>query len=242
EIADAMQTGRVAFDAEHELGIRKNQAQGSLDPGVEATGCMPISIEREQRLEVRPADWTPPGPASQSRQNLRRARLILIGADKDPAAARCIAGPGRIVRAGYDELLEVRKSGFVDRVECRPQEWLQDVVGLSVVLLDESDADLVRTGFDPDASLEPRFERLAAGDRVLRGEGGIFPAADRGLENTRAVDEDFDLVRFFKAARHFHAVAREHGFERVFGVERKVVAGNESAARAEREAFDVLVL
>ncbi len=72
-------------------------------------------------------------------------------------------------------------------------------------------------------SLQARFQHFAAGDRVLRGGVGVVLAADGRLKHALAIDENFDPVRLLEAARHLHAVAREHDFEGVFAIQREVM-------------------
>src|SRR5690606_18982753 len=85
-------------------------------------------------------------------------------------------------------------------------------------------SDLVRARADRHGELED-FGRAAAAAAL----------ADPAGRGAHAVDRDLDLVRLARGALHLDV-------ERVFGIEREVALHAQSAARAERQPVDGLVL
>ena len=67
-------------------------------------------------------------------------------------------------------------------------------------------------------------------------------AANRRREHAHAVDADLELMRPLEPRHVTHDVLQQDDVEFVGGVEREVVADEDAAARAERQAFDVIGL
>ena len=70
----------------------------------------------------------------------------------------------------------------------------------------------------------------------------VFVAADRRQEHALAVDADLELVRPLEPRHVADDVLQEDDVEFVGRVEREVVPDEHAAARAERQAFDVIAL
>ena len=101
----------------------------------------------------------------------------------------------------------------------------------------------MRPGLHRNADGQLLVEIRAEFARVLRPsctKSSWPPAVTR---RTRfAVQADLDLVRIFHAAHQIERIAPQADLNDVFAVERKVVLHQNSAAGAERQTFDVLVL
>ena len=110
------------------------------------------------------------------------------------------------------------------------------------ILSKERDADIVWSGLDGDAALQSRVDRIRRRCEVGVGHLVIFFAADRSDEYAFAIDRDFQLMRPFQALHVAHDIAQQENPEVVLAVEREVVMDQESAARAQRQSFDVVVL
>ncbi len=213
---------RLALDPIQELRAHEQTLERELDARVEAAVCAALLVEWHQILEVGVGNRAPIRAPRELSQDLARARRLLgrvrRTANEDSLAARRVAGPGRRVRSANRRDRDGGQRAAA--AHARAQQALVE----RLRALDESDADEMRPG--RDRHLEQRV--IAAAPRNDHG-------ADRLRAGAHAVDADLDLVLVARRARGFD-------LERIRRVERKVALDRESAARAERQLIDALVL
>ena len=180
----------------------------------------PVAIELQQRLHVGTGGGNRPavGARGERRQDLARARR-LVGcrrrrADEQAPAARRVAGPGRVERAGDGDLRDAgrarRRRG---RRRPRPRVRVRD---------DQRGRDRVRSRRHLQARRAASLQRRRACRRGSR------------RDRRRAVRPP--------AAPPRRAAAGLPDLQVVLGVERERVANDDAAARAERQPVDVRVL
>ncbi len=90
--------------------------------------------------------------------------------------------------------------------------------------------------------MQARIQRVFGDAQVGVGHFIVFLAAHGGQENARAVDGDFELMRLLQPRDVAYDVLQQRDAEIILGVQREVVMNQDSAARAQREAFDVILL
>src|SRR5439155_9645099 len=97
------EAGRIGLEAIEELGVHEHARERTLNARLEAGRTTGSPIEAQQRRHVVSRQRPPVGPASQSGQDLRRARLLLLTArrvtDKEGPSARRLGGPLSVVGA-----------------------------------------------------------------------------------------------------------------------------------------------
>ena len=101
---DAVRVGALGLDAEQEIRVDQEPADGELDPGLEAAILLAAVIEkREQGVDVLFAGGAAIGTIGQLRDDpLGARRLLRLSrrlADENAAAAGRVARTGRVVRA-----------------------------------------------------------------------------------------------------------------------------------------------
>ena len=207
--------GRIAFDAQEEIGVDEHPLERELDAGVKAAAARAAAVEEaEQRLDVVRRHGTAIGAPRQTRHDLGGARpLVRIRrgcgvrpADEDRAAARRIPRTGDVVRPadGHRADRGVPVIHLVVRQDLARLPRLQDPFRLPDVA-DERHADHARPRLDRHADLQP-IVRLVQVRLPLRVSGlgdregdrrGPAPglAADREPLDQLAVDADVELLR-----------------------------------------------
>src|SRR5262249_31950500 len=91
--------GRIALDAEHELGADEHARQRHLDAGVEVAVSARFPIQPHRPGEVRLGDGPAIGSAHQGRENLLRRAVVLNWIDGRWSAAcpaEASGGGGRL--------------------------------------------------------------------------------------------------------------------------------------------------
>ena len=236
---------RIALDAEQELGTHQQPPERHFDAAIEAAFGAPPVVEHKDPLDVFVGNGPAVGPSRDGRQDLPRARgLLLRGragfrtAGEDAVAARRPfdrPGAARFVRPRDRQALDV---GLEARIASRtltgerPQVQLADSLRLRRGLAQEGDADLVRPGGDRRPHLEGLDLRRIETARIV----GIGRLADGQQRDPLAVDGDLQVVRL-DAQRPVR-----QNLEDVLGVLGKVVVDDHAAAGAERQPFHAPVL
>ena len=240
------QVRRIGLDPEHEVGTRQDVLQRRLNAGLEGSTAPRRLVEPQCVLDVgigrRPAIRVPrqrrDDPAGAPRFVGTRRRP----AHEDAAAARRIAGAGRIQRTGDREHLDVGTAGPVERVVRAAQVRLQPDAIDTGQRLDKRHAHRVRAGLDGDAETQARFHRVAGRRRFLERRREIGLAADGRDVHPLPVNRVLDLVGILQAAHHAQVGAHQRRLEDVLAVERKRMARERAADGPQRQTFDVLVL
>ena len=109
-------------------------------------------------------------------------------------------------------------------------------------LLNEGDRYEVGPGLHGNADPQARVNSIACVRRRLEQRGKIFQPSDFRGVHTIPVDREFDFMTGFEAAHDVQIRSIEVGLQKIFAVDREVVANSCAADRAERHAFDVLIL
>jgi hypothetical protein len=100
----------------------------------------------------------------------------------------------------------------------------------------------VRAGGDLDARFQPVVDLVGRLGHVLVRRQVVFLPADLRRKHPLAVDGDLELVRKLEPDHVADDVTEEEDGEFVFGVLRKLVLEEQTAAGAERQPFDVFLL
>ena len=188
-------------------GLTRSRSSAARMPASKSPSARALVIEAEQRLNVlvgrRPAIRT----SSQRRQNLRRARRLLVPAGgmahEDAAAAGRILRHRAVVRpANQQRRDEQRDAGDVGLTVPNRNAIRSEPLGL-----DRSDLTMVattwwrpafsgtRTCNASSASLRGFFAPGRSESARRRGCGELSAAADRERADSRAVHTNLDLVR-----------------------------------------------
>ena len=159
-------------------------------------------------------------------------------AGEDPAPARRVARSGRLERTADGHGLEARHAVGVHRVQ-RRQIRLQQRRRQRVRLLDEGHADGARAGLDRHPHLHPRFDDLDGVVGTHQRGLVVLGRPHRHQVHALAVHADLDLVRRGQPSDEADVRPPQLGLDHVLAVERKRVANQRAAARAERQSIDV---
>jgi hypothetical protein len=119
---------------------------------------------------------------------------------------------------------------------------LQGLVRFREVAADEGHRHRVRAGLDRYLGLEAFVDLVRRLRHVRVGREIVFGAADLREEHALAVDRDLELVGEFEPGHVADDVAQQKDVELVGGVLREGVREPEPAARAQRQAFDLIFL
>ena len=138
-------------------------------------------------------------------------------------------------------MLDERDPVHVLHVEVA-RERLQRLDRLGRVLPDEGDADGPRAGFHVDARAQPLVEGVFRQREVGVRQLVVFVAAHRRREDALAVDTDLEHMGPLEPGHVADDVLQQIDAEVVVGIEREVVVNHDAAARAERQAVDVVGL
>ncbi len=234
--------GRLALEAEDEVGAGQNGLHGGPDAVVEAALLAAAdAVHAHQTLNVVLADWPAVGLARQPGDDGlgtgQLVGLVLRRARQDAGARRALGQPGHRVRTVDGQVAQMRQGGDAGHVGVADIDQallgrLHDVVDRAVGLLDECRRDALRAGLDLDLG----------GAQVGRE---LEPRRDVEQRRLLAVDRDLDLLRTLQlvlSVEHRQARVVEAHTEDVFAVHREVVHDRDAAARAERRALDVAQL
>ena len=165
---------RIAFDAEQKLRIHQDRAQRHFDARFEIAFRARLAIELQRRF-ADPSSST----GRRYARRIRSARICLaqlffvrrpVGlADENPAAARRVAGPVGLERAGDRNLVDRRRDARM------PVQVEVHLIRLPLGfqqrrrILQKRHAQLVRPGRHLDARLQIRVDRLM----LLVSAGGL---------------------------------------------------------------------
>ena len=234
--------GRLGLSSVDELDVGEDALQRGLDAVVEGALLRAArAIELHQRVHVRGRRGTTERALGQRGDDGARAALFLASrgalprlAGEDPAAAR---GVGRTLgvertfdRHLTDVRIELEPRNLARRVHRAHERPVQFRAG-QIVGRDEGHADVMQTGLDRNARRGSPVA-LCAFDFLVPVEQLHALAVDRDLELlARDLTED---------GREVPGDALDA--ECVVAVGRKLVRDQNAAARAERQAFDVVVL
>ena len=242
-----LEARRLDLDAVDEPRIGENPLQPHLDAGLEAAAVLPAHpVEAHDGVEVRGARRPPVGAADEGRQDLLGAGVLVAGAarpaDEDAAAARRVAGPGRVVGAVDTQAADVGMEGEArqpSRLDGAAQERVVQVETGREVRGEERDADGVRTGGDR----EPQVDGELAGAAPEPPDPQRVVPVDEG--RPLAVEEDLELLAAHLAegpgVAHVAHVHRHHP-EHVLAVGGEEMLDAQPAAGAERQPLHVVVL
>ena len=156
-------------------------------------------------------------------------------------AAGRIARAGGIVRPGDLHAVDQRDAVHVLQIVVAG-ERLQRLVGGRGVAAEKRDHHGAGSGLDRDAGPQPRVDGVLGDAQVGVRHLVVFLAAHLRQKHAPAVDADFQLVRILETGQVADDVLQQKNAEVVFAVQRKVVVDENAAARAQRQAFDVLLL
>ena len=179
---------------------------------------------------------------------MARAHGELVGgagglAGEDGAAARGVAGTGRVVRPFDDHAFDRRHAVDVQRVD-REHGGPQPLgAGSNAAGERQEGRDHVvwPRGY-PRPGAKTRLERRFRRTRVEHVHLVVARAADGRLQHGPAVDADFDVVLRLEPADVADAGLPQPQLDDVLPVQREVVSNRRPAARAGGQPADVLVL
>ena len=205
----------------------------------------PASYLLEDRRQIFGRDRAAIGAARQRGQHAAGTGGFLgrLGrpAREDALAARRIAGPGGIERAGEVHVIDLRQAVHVLQVVVALVR-LQRFVRFGVVAPHERDAHGARAGLHLHPRLEPLVDRVGGLRHVLVRRRVVRFAADLRREHTLAVDRNLELVSELEPGHVADDVAQQHHAQLVLGVLREGVGERQAAAGAERQAVHVILL
>ncbi len=164
-----------------------------------------------------------------------------VSAEEDFPPARCIACAGDVERPRDLEEVDRREAVHILQIEIA-RERLQRLVRLRGVLAQKGDADVVRTSLHRHSRAKPAIERLLRQREIRIRQLVVLRATDLGEKHALAVDADLELVRPLQPRHVADDVLQQDDVEFVDGVDGEVVPHQGAAARAERQAFDVILL
>src|SRR5262249_48322197 len=228
---------RHAFGADQELRARQETPQREFDTVFETPQLPAFLIKVRQRLEVLRARWTPVGAARKGRQDLLRAPLFLsssgrMAGEDLPKTLRVFRTlrtewPGDSKESNDRIILQLGDGVVVERL---PLKFLHDIEAGAIVRLEKRHADDVRAGFDRNRDIDRAvvFALHALGQSDADVVQQFHPFA---------IDEKFELF-----TRHVGADAEILNGEFVLSIGREVMVNQHSAARAERQSFNVVGL
>ena len=121
-------------------------------------------------------------------------------------------------------------------------ERLQRLVGWRGVAPEERHHHGAGPGLDRDPRPQARVDSVFGDAQVGVRHLVVFLAAHLRQKHALAVDADFELVRIFQARQVADDVLQQKDAEIVFAIQRKIVVDQNAAARAQRQALDVMFL
>ena len=208
--------------------------------------CAPcVEVVQQVRDGRRRSTGPPERPPREGGDDAPGAGPLLGGrgrpAGEDAPAAGRVAGPGRVEGPLDADAVDARDAVHVHRVHRRPQR-LQEQRIAGAGLLEERDADGARPGLDRHAHLQPLVDGFANA-RGSRAPGPSPQGRRRCSRNTRSPS----TVNSRSCGRHQAAGEAVVGAiqlraDDVLAVEREVLRDQQAAARAERQALDVIEL
>ena len=192
------------------------------------------------RPAIRAPRQAPTG--SSARRRLRRRRFGGLTGE-DAAAARRVARAGRVERAGHVDVIDQRQAVHVLQIVIALVR-LQRLVRLGAIALRTNvTPTIVRPGLDVHARLQPLVDRVGRLRHVRVATRRLSSSPPTCAMNTRSPSiADLELVRELQPGHVADDVAEEVDAELVLGILREVVAEEQAAARAERQALDVILL
>ncbi len=186
EVADAIDRAgrnvrRIALDAERELRAGQNPLQRRLHARVECALLAAKHVEVVQPFEIARCNLAAIGTARKRRDDAACACILFAcrrgTAREDAAAAWRRARPGRVVRPGQGERVEMRMADRIERVIRAADERLQPKRVDRVAALDERRRDDVWAGLQRNADVGALLDVVARLRHVLQVGLEIFFAA-----------------------------------------------------------------
>ncbi len=232
--------GGVRFDAEQKLRVDQHRAQRSSDSRVEISVGPPLSVKRHRPFDFGFRNGPPICAPHQRRQNGFRALTLFFRvrcswpAHENPAPARRVFRAVGSVGSAHGDLVEgrtrARMTALVEAGQLRLPCGFQKGRGV----LDESDANLVRTCAHGHSHLQIFVQRRIVAGGLQDGEGF----------HRLAVDENNQLVwaGVPQSTNVAVQVARKPHLDFVLAVLDERVRDRHAAACAEREARNMSLL